>query len=125
MTSQTSLKKTEHENVVPFRPLTMFEEMERMFEHFMPTNWMHPFKAEHFEPNNAASVITLYFINIMSEIRKSIPKFFRDFVMLFDKADLHISIENYARIDGEKRSEFEAVLKNSVYFKDIIIEPNK
>ena len=47
MTSQTSLKKTEHENVVPFRPLTMFEEMERMFEHFMPTSWMHPFKAEH------------------------------------------------------------------------------
>lgn len=47
MTTQTSLKKTEHENVVPFRPLTMFEEMERMFEHFMPGKWMNPFKAEH------------------------------------------------------------------------------
>ena len=47
MTTQTSLKKTEHENVVPFRPLTMFEEMERMFEHFMPSKWMNPFKAEH------------------------------------------------------------------------------
>ncbi|MDH5601594.1 MAG: Hsp20/alpha crystallin family protein [Gammaproteobacteria bacterium] len=47
MTTQTSLKKTEHENVVPIRPLTMFEEMERMFEHFMPQNWMHPLKSEH------------------------------------------------------------------------------
>ena len=47
MTTQTSLKKTEHENVVPIRPLTMFEEMERMFEHFMPQSWMRPLKTEH------------------------------------------------------------------------------
>lgn len=47
MNTQTSLKKTEHENVVPIRPLTMFEEMERMFEHFMPQSWMHPLKTEH------------------------------------------------------------------------------
>ncbi len=47
MNTQTSMKKTEHENVVPFRPLTMFEEMERMFEHFMPQSWMHPFRMEH------------------------------------------------------------------------------
>ena len=47
MNTQTSLKKTEHENVVPFRPLTMFEEMERMFEQFMPQSWMHPFRMEH------------------------------------------------------------------------------
>ena len=42
-----SMKKTEHENVVPFRPLTMFEEMERMFEQFLPQSWMHPLKTEH------------------------------------------------------------------------------
>ena len=47
MNTQTSPKKAEHENVVPIRPLTMFEEMERMFEHFVPHNWMHPFKMEH------------------------------------------------------------------------------
>jgi len=48
MNTQTSMKKTEHENIVPFRPLTMLEEMERMFEHFMPQSWMHPsFKMEH------------------------------------------------------------------------------
>jgi len=45
--NQHSLKKTEHENVVPFQPLTMFEEMERMFEQFMPQSWVHPFKVEH------------------------------------------------------------------------------
>ena len=47
MSTQTSLKKTEHENIVPFRPLSMFEEMERMFQHFMPQSWMRPFNMEH------------------------------------------------------------------------------
>ena len=47
MNTKTSLKKTEHENVVPFQPLTMFEEMERMFEHFMSQSWMRPIKLEH------------------------------------------------------------------------------
>lgn len=40
MTSKTSLKKTENENIIPFRPLSMLEEMERMFENFMPQSWM-------------------------------------------------------------------------------------
>lgn len=46
MNTQTSLKTSEHENVVPIRPLTMFEEMERMFENFLPQNWMHPHKMD-------------------------------------------------------------------------------
>lgn len=40
MSTKTSLKKTENENIIPFRPLSMFEEMERMFENFMPQSWM-------------------------------------------------------------------------------------
>ena len=46
MTTQTKLKKSEKEDVVPFRPLSMFEEMEHMLENFVPHGWMHPFKRE-------------------------------------------------------------------------------
>ncbi len=41
------VKKTEQENVVPFRPMTMLEEVERMFENFIPHGWMRPFRGEH------------------------------------------------------------------------------
>ena len=41
------VKKTEHENVVPFRPMSMLEEVERMFENFIPHGWMRPFRNEH------------------------------------------------------------------------------
>jgi len=41
MNTQTTLKKTKHENVIPLQPLTMFEEMERMFDNFLPQSWMH------------------------------------------------------------------------------------
>lgn len=40
MNTKTAVKKPENENIVPFRPLSMFEEMERMFENFMPQGWM-------------------------------------------------------------------------------------
>ena len=46
MATQTNLKKTEKENVVPFHPMSMFEEMEHMLEGFVPYSWMHPFKRE-------------------------------------------------------------------------------
>lgn len=41
MSSKTALKKSESENIIPFRPLSMLEEMERMFENFMPQSWLH------------------------------------------------------------------------------------
>lgn len=47
MTTQPTVKKTEQENVVPFRPLSMFEEMERMLENMIPQRWMRPFRLEH------------------------------------------------------------------------------
>ena len=46
MTTQTSPKTTEHENIVPLHSMSMFENMERMFDNFVPTNWIHPFKLE-------------------------------------------------------------------------------
>ena len=46
MATQGNLKKSEKENVVPFRPLSMFEEMEHMLENFVPHGWLHPFKKE-------------------------------------------------------------------------------
>jgi len=46
MAIQTKLKKSEKENVVPFRPMSMFEEMEHMLENFVPHSWVHPFKRE-------------------------------------------------------------------------------
>jgi len=42
-----TVKKTETENVVPFRPITMLEEVERMFENIIPHGWMRPFRSEH------------------------------------------------------------------------------
>jgi HSP20 family protein len=47
MATKPAVKKTEHENVVPFRPLSMFEEMERMLESMLPQRWMHPSRMEH------------------------------------------------------------------------------
>lgn len=44
MTTQPISKQQEHENVVPFRPLSMLEEMERMFESVVPHNWMRPLR---------------------------------------------------------------------------------
>lgn len=47
MATEPTVKKTERENVAPFRPLSMFEEMERMLENMIPQRWMRPFKMEH------------------------------------------------------------------------------
>jgi len=46
MATQTSVKKTDQENIVPFRSLGMFEEMERMLENMLPQRWMRPFRME-------------------------------------------------------------------------------
>ena len=46
MATQGNLKKSKKENVVPFRPLSMFEEMEHMLENYVPHGWLHPFKKE-------------------------------------------------------------------------------
>jgi len=47
MATQPTVKKTEQENIVPFRPFSMFEEMERMLENMIPQRWMRPFRMEH------------------------------------------------------------------------------
>lgn len=47
MATQPTVKKTEPENVVPFRPLSMLEEMEHMLEGMLPQRWMRPFRMEH------------------------------------------------------------------------------
>ena len=43
MTSKPVPIEKEYENIVPFRPLGMIEEMERLFENMMPRGWMRPF----------------------------------------------------------------------------------
>jgi HSP20 family protein len=47
MATQTTLKKSEQENVVPFRSTGIFDEMERMMESFIPQGWMRPWRSEH------------------------------------------------------------------------------
>ena len=47
MTTQPEIKTSEQENVVPFHRTGMFDEMERMFENFMPHGWLKPFRTEH------------------------------------------------------------------------------
>lgn len=44
MATQTTIKKSEQGNVVPFR---MLEEMEHMFENLVPHGWLRPFRSEH------------------------------------------------------------------------------
>lgn len=46
MATQTSLKKSETENIVPFRPMAMLDEVERMFESLMPHSWLRPWRME-------------------------------------------------------------------------------
>ena len=46
MTSQSLIKEQERENVVPCRPLSVFDEMERMLEGMMPRSLFRPFRWE-------------------------------------------------------------------------------
>lgn len=41
------VKQTETENVVPFRPMNMLEEVERMFENLVPQGWRRSLRTEH------------------------------------------------------------------------------
>lgn len=47
MATQHVTKQSEQEKVIPFRPMNMLEEMERMFENFIPHGWMRPLWKEH------------------------------------------------------------------------------
>jgi len=38
--------KNPQENIVPLRPLSVMEEMEHMFENFIPHGWMRPFRMD-------------------------------------------------------------------------------
>lgn len=46
MSTQPTVKTPDQEKVVPFRPLSMFEEMERMLENMLPQRWMRPYRME-------------------------------------------------------------------------------
>lgn len=46
MATQHSPATTRHENIVPIQPLNMLEEMEHMFENFIPSGWMRPFRMD-------------------------------------------------------------------------------
>jgi HSP20 family protein len=47
MAKESEKKSGELKRVEPGRALSPFEEMERMFESFMPRGWMRPFRWEH------------------------------------------------------------------------------
>jgi HSP20 family protein len=83
MATQPTVKKTEQENIVPFRPLSMFEEMERMLGNMVPQRWMRPFRMEH-----ALMAETLPQIDIIDRddsivVRAALPG--------VDKKDLEVS----------------------------------
>jgi HSP20 family protein len=46
MATQQKNITPEKENIVPFRPMSMFEEMEHMLENIVPHNWLHPLRRE-------------------------------------------------------------------------------
>lgn len=93
-----ALKKDTTEKVVPFRPLTMFEEMERMFEGFPPQRWMRSLY-----PEQSAWAETLPQVDVIDRddhilVRAAVPG--------VDKDDLEVSITDHiVTIRGKTRHE--------------------
>jgi HSP20 family protein len=83
MATQPTVKKTEQENVVPFRPVTMFEEMERMLEDIIPQRWMRPFRMEHSLLAETLPQIDIIDCNDTIVVRAALPG--------VDKKDLEVS----------------------------------
>jgi HSP20 family protein len=83
MATQPIVKKTEPENVVPFRPLGMFEEMERMLENMLPQRWMRPFRMEHTMLGEALPQMDIIDCDDTIVVRAALPG--------VDKKDLEVS----------------------------------
>lgn len=86
MTTKTAVKKTEQENVVPFRPLSMFEEMEHMLETMLPQRWMRPFRTEHALLSEALPPMDIIDCDDTIVVRAALPG--------VEKEDLEVSTTN-------------------------------
>lgn len=83
MATQPIVKKAEPENIVPLRPLSMFEEMERMLENMVPQRWMRPFRMEHALMGEALPQIDIIDRDDSIMVRAALPG--------VDKKDLEVS----------------------------------
>lgn len=98
MATQHAIKKAEHETVVPFSPLTIMEEMERMMENFAPTSWLRPFHRE--LPVFSEALPQVDVIDREDEviIKAALPGFKKD--------DVEVSINDHTvTIRGSSKSE--------------------
>lgn len=111
MATQTLSKKSETENVVPFRPISMFEEMERMFENFMPQSLLRPWRME-----SSLLADTLPSVDLIDQddkilLRAALPG--------VNKEDLEVSTTDHSvTISGCTRSESKEA-KGEYYRREI------
>ncbi|MDH5436639.1 MAG: Hsp20/alpha crystallin family protein [Gammaproteobacteria bacterium] len=98
MKTQLKTKHMEEENVVPFRTASMLDEMERMFENFMPHSWLRPFRQEHAWMGEAAPYMDVIDRDDYILVRAALPG--------VNKNDLEVSTTTHSvTIRGSTKSE--------------------
>lgn len=83
MATKPTATKTKQENVIPFRPLSMVEEMERMLETMIPQRWVRPFRMEQTMPGETLPQMDIIDRDDAVVVRAALPG--------VDKDDLEVS----------------------------------
>ena len=103
------------ENVVPFRPLGMLEEMERMLESMLPQRWMRPFRMEHTMLGETLPQIDIIDCDDTIVVRAALPG--------VDKENLEVSTTNQTlTLRGSTQSESKT--EQGEYFRHEISRGN-
>lgn len=112
MATQPKIRESESETIVPFRPYNMLQEMERLFEQFMPTGWSRPAGLER---------------SLLADISPKIDVIDQDDTILVkaalpgvQKDDLEVSTTDHSvTIRGSMRKESKEEKKGEYYRREI------
>lgn len=103
MSTEPILKEKEFENVVPFRPFGMFDEMERMLESVMGRNWMRPMGWKHGLPVGELPMVDIVDRDDHILLRAAIPGVKADDLEV-STTDHTVTIRGRAGYDIEKET---------------------
>lgn len=111
MAAKHELKERDVENIVPFRSMSMMEEMERMFENMLPSGFMRPF---HFGRHSLGE--TLPHVDVIDRdenivVRAALPG--------IKKKDLEVSATSHSLTIRGRSSYEDKYEKGEFYRKEI------
>ena len=112
MATHPKVKETESETVVPFRPYNMLQEMERMFEQFMPSGFMRPTGLERTSLSDVSPRIDVIDQDDTILVKAALPG--------VEKDDLEVSTTDHSvTIRGSMRKESKEEKKGEYYRREI------